>query len=493
MIRKDDWSTMRRLLLTRGAAGGALKEYEVEGNPAVFQTNVAKPLAGFTIPFYPIQTGSGDPSPQNIRPISGRSGLTAYRTGKNLWDEKWETGALSQDGSLSSTDTRRTTSFIPVVPNTTYRQVSPNNAYGGRIAYYNREKECTYFSNNGISAGAQTFTTDADTYFVRVTLGSGYGTTYNDDISFNYPSTATEYAPYTGAAYQVTFPAQGKNLCPPFVKGVGINANNGSEIQNATFATTDYIPVNFSKNPEYSLSGMEIQLISYIGAYNAQKQFVGRTSGTQRAYDHLTETSFPNGTDKATGEIAFLRVAQYEGSTGKSIDLMDDAKVQLEAGSTITTYEPYAGNTIYGGTFEAATGVLTVEWAFANLNSESAWGSYGTGDSFLVYLTISDMKVGNRLPGYCDMFPSTYTATSANLRFGADDNVIRTSNINKLGITDLSEWKEFIGADGINVCYPLATPIEIQLDPLTISTLIGDNTIWTDTDGSNTIKYKKKG
>ena len=75
MIRNEEWSTMRRLLLTRGAAGGSLKEYEVTGNPAVFQTNVAKPLAGFTIPLLPVQSGTGDPSPSNVRPISGWTGI----------------------------------------------------------------------------------------------------------------------------------------------------------------------------------------------------------------------------------------------------------------------------------------------------------------------------------------------------------------------------------------------------------------------------------
>ena len=32
----------------------------------------------------PIQSGSGEPSPSNVRPISGRTGLSVYRTGKNL-------------------------------------------------------------------------------------------------------------------------------------------------------------------------------------------------------------------------------------------------------------------------------------------------------------------------------------------------------------------------------------------------------------------------
>ena len=34
----------------------------------------------------PVQSGTGDPSPDNVRPISGFTGLTAYRTGKNMLD-----------------------------------------------------------------------------------------------------------------------------------------------------------------------------------------------------------------------------------------------------------------------------------------------------------------------------------------------------------------------------------------------------------------------
>ncbi len=43
----------------------------VTGNPAVLSIAANKPLTGLTIPFTPIQSGSGDPSPENVRPISG--------------------------------------------------------------------------------------------------------------------------------------------------------------------------------------------------------------------------------------------------------------------------------------------------------------------------------------------------------------------------------------------------------------------------------------
>ena len=65
-------------------------------------------------------------------------------------------------------------------------------------------------------------------------------------------------------------------------------------------------------------------------------------------------------------------------------------------------------------------------------------------------------------------------------------------------LTDTDRIRAFVpisteDTDEFDFVCTLAEPIEIQLDPLTISTLIGDNTIWTDTNGENTVRYKKKG
>ena len=42
------------------------------------------PVKALTVDISPVQTGSGDPSPSNVRPISGWTGATIRRTGKNL-------------------------------------------------------------------------------------------------------------------------------------------------------------------------------------------------------------------------------------------------------------------------------------------------------------------------------------------------------------------------------------------------------------------------
>lgn len=43
-----------------------------------FDDAAAGPVAALTVQMEPIQSGSGDPSPENVRPISGRTGLSIY-------------------------------------------------------------------------------------------------------------------------------------------------------------------------------------------------------------------------------------------------------------------------------------------------------------------------------------------------------------------------------------------------------------------------------
>ena len=82
MIRQD-WSSLKKLLFMKAAAGGgsAAVERTATGNPLNFVTDLARPPKSLLIPFTPIQQGSGDPSPQNIRPILPWDGLTVYQSG----------------------------------------------------------------------------------------------------------------------------------------------------------------------------------------------------------------------------------------------------------------------------------------------------------------------------------------------------------------------------------------------------------------------------
>lgn len=85
--------TTEELLFLAGASGGGGVEHTIINNPATFTTDMAKPLRKLLIPFTPVQSGSGDPSPTNIRPITGWTGLNIYQSGENTSNP--ETTAVS--------------------------------------------------------------------------------------------------------------------------------------------------------------------------------------------------------------------------------------------------------------------------------------------------------------------------------------------------------------------------------------------------------------
>ena len=128
---------------------------------------------------------------ENICPISGWTGAEIEQTGVNIWDEE----CVYQANRIQSKN------YIPVKPNTTYYRKSPNNI---QPFYYDAT-----FTQIGIGMwGTGNFTTPQKTAYIKFHVDPVYGSTYNNDISINYPATDTTYHPYTGNQISVTFPSE---------------------------------------------------------------------------------------------------------------------------------------------------------------------------------------------------------------------------------------------------------------------------------------------
>ena len=139
----------------------------------------------------------------NICPITGWSAANVYRTGVNVWDEVWEVGGFNGDGSKNGDTARiRSKNYISVKPNTAYN-------IHGRLSVFTYDANKTNVGATGFIGDASgtpyTLTTDADTYYLMFMCNTAYGTTYNNDISINYPSTDTAYHAYNGTTATLTF------------------------------------------------------------------------------------------------------------------------------------------------------------------------------------------------------------------------------------------------------------------------------------------------
>ncbi len=124
---------------------------------------------------------------------------------------------------------------------------------------------------------------------------------------------------------------EGKNKFSGWIKGKGLHSTTGAETTWDNAAASDYIPVNFNINQNYYLSGLTNTLNNFVAAYNSNKEFLGRTSGSATTYRLLKSSVFTAGTAQGTGDIAYLRATQYysSGNTG-TIDDIDNLQTQLE-------------------------------------------------------------------------------------------------------------------------------------------------------------------
>ncbi len=82
------------------AIGYRVVYLDASGPVAEFETNVVAPIKHLLVTMEPIQEGSGDPSPENIRPITGYDSVTVTHKGKNILDLSAGTkGTLQPEGT----------------------------------------------------------------------------------------------------------------------------------------------------------------------------------------------------------------------------------------------------------------------------------------------------------------------------------------------------------------------------------------------------------
>ena len=170
--------------------------------------------------------------------------------------------------------------------------------------------------------------------------------------------------------------------------------------------------------------------------------------------------------------------------------------LQVEFGSAPTAYEPYNddtrtisfGTTVYKGTLDVTTGVLTITHDIVDLGTLPTWSrvsvtGYGyrffTNDiqSYVLKPTDSSVKPDIYCTDYEVKLPSQYNQP-------VDGITIYTNGAVQIYDTDLkaSTTSAFTAAmDGVLLIYPLATPVTTTLTPQQISTVLGENNVWSTT------------
>lgn len=193
------------------------------------------PVDDLKISIEPVQSGSGNPSPTNVRPITGWTGANVVRTGKNIMpviaDSTTKNGVTmtkNADGSFTfnGTATQESVFYLNSVDTTTPPTVllkagtytlsgCPKGATGSGATYrlqMYRYYDGTYIGGSYYEYGSGfTFIAeDGDGYRPFIKIAQDYtctNLTFKPQLEVG--STVTEYEPYTEATYSISFGSAG--------------------------------------------------------------------------------------------------------------------------------------------------------------------------------------------------------------------------------------------------------------------------------------------
>ena len=248
--------------------------------------------------------------------------------------------------------------------------------------------------------------------------------------------------------------------------------------------TFDEVPTENSTNP-----------VESGGVYTYVNALLIKESATPGSV-----ASFPDGADGLPVESLTIRIVPAQSGSGdpsptniRTISGRTGANIYREA-----AYDPAAtpviaidwtseAGTIYGGTLDVTTGLLTVDEALVDLGNQS-W-NYGSGATAF-YANVTDAPVsinGGYSNAYCSHY-KVYTGNAEGFRSGDKIitvfNLLVSNNRGRIFVRDTTYGNDAnafkASLEGAKLVYPIETPTTYQLTPSQVATLLGANNIWAD-------------
>jgi len=239
---------------------------------------------------------------------------------------------------------------------------------------------------------------------------------------------------------------------------------------------------HLKKGMTYTISGVTINR-GMIGFFDAVPSVNDETDRTQ---------VIPNsGVSTFTSDYDGVAVIYINNGN------VDISTAIIEIGNRATTYEPYngttttiqIGSTIYGGNYDAVSGVLSVTWVKCQFG-DLTW--YKTSNFFRAEANLPLINGTNsKSNGYALANPYASQEDNIYLIFVQGGANQLSVLVRDLRYSDANTFKSAMENQDIYAIYELATPQTIQLPPCPIDTLEVNN-IFADT-GDTTLQYIKLG
>lgn len=485
LFSPEPGSGIPALLRAGVLAGGGSQTYS--GSVVTFTAKRARAVKSLTAAISPVQDLHGQDAPypagggKNIipYPYSAASGTTIDGVTFNYQSDGKITASGTSGGVGLNFNLAQGFAFTAG----TYTLSITGNHTGVRFFVYDRTNLAVVaVIESGSADASKTFTVDSDLdnvniYFNRgATAGEVNISAY---IQIEKGSSATPYTPYSNIcpisgwdAVNVT--RTGKNLYHYDDNNVSTcTMSNGvtravyrTGVRGGTYTFTASLVGDGATTSNVNISAYK------GGIATIKNSFIAPGGITTRTFTFAEDE-----------EVVFTTASEAPSSMSLNLPKYN---IQIEPGSTATAYAAYSGQTyplslgrtVYGGSLDVTTGVLTVDRAMVDMGTLE-WSKFSTADGTLFR---SNIITGSNLAytstnficsNYATVKPSNRTVGTISCSVANCVDVIDNS------YSDVSSFQTAM--DGVQLVYELATPQTYQLTPQEVVTLLGDNCIWADT------------
>ena len=349
------------------------------------------------------------------------------------------------------------------------------------------------------------FTAEHDGYVVFLKINSSAGTSVTwTYVQAELGSSVTSYSPYANECpitghTGLTVARTGANLLKPTgYGGTFYGAPVGTDL--AVERAIDATPINDGYAvviPSAWTGKIFATDVLPSGTYNFHVRLDSnnaRISCSVTDADYVVTQVVGYNTDHQVTITGKGRIAIFVTSTqAETINVHD---FQVEVGSTFTNYSPYTGTTIpitfpttiYGGSDEVIGGALESTMGMVDLGTLN-WQYRGNEVANTFSVTpFPYYKLVYEAKAICSNYAYNGTVSGIGQMYSAPDKCFclyyqngSTGTglyIKDSAYTDVATFKAAMS--GVQLCYELAEPVEYTLTANELTTLYGQNNVWTD-------------
>lgn len=386
------WSTLKKLIWLKVAALSSAVQKTVSGAILSIKDALAMPAQSLVVDIDPVQSGSGDPAPDNVRAISGWTGCNIYHTGKNLFPATLPAdrivGQILSNGTITSATNARVFA-IPCKQNTYFYFSQETTGNGLTVAFGDKLPvvgDSVAYQGNMTNRTGWKLNSGSHTYLLLAIANENQWQYFaTNKLQIEIGESKTDYeAPKNLTTYSITFPDAAGT-----VYGGTLDVTNG--VLTVTHASVDLGSITWyvdgakvGKFRSAFVNAMPILTGKWPAYTNNFICSTYKSAGVQSYTYQVNGTIYYSNGSVASPGTTFIRI-------------VDNAFANMSKEDFTTAV---TGQTLVYELYEPQTYQLTPQEVTMLLGNNTLWAD--TGDTTLTYMadgTADDVQALNILLG----------------------------------------------------------------------------------------------